>query len=70
MQAGGRMFPDEIVVCGDCALLRPYVDPGLPLARELRDRVERYIDDYGNMAEDESTCRTTVSSLWAGHQRG
>jgi len=34
----------------------PYVDPGLPLARELRDRVERYIDDYGTWPKT-ITCR-------------
>jgi rhamnose utilization protein RhaD (predicted bifunctional aldolase and dehydrogenase) len=47
MLAGGRMFPDEIVVCGEAPCCVRYVDPGLPLARELRSQVERYIDDYG-----------------------
>ena len=47
MQASGRMFPDEIVVCGEAPCCVAYVDPGLPLARELRDRVEGYIDEYG-----------------------
>lgn len=47
MVRGGRMFPDEIVVCGEAPCCVPYVDPGLPLARELRDRVEAYIDEYG-----------------------
>ena len=43
----GRLFPDEIVLCGPAPLLVPYVDPGLPLAREIRRRAEEYIDTYG-----------------------
>lgn len=31
----GRLFPDEIVVCGPAPLLIPYVDPGLPLAQAI-----------------------------------
>ena len=31
------LFPDQIVVCGVRPLLLPYLDPGLPLARALRD---------------------------------
>ncbi len=31
------LFPDQVVVCGAEPLLLPYVDPGLPLARALRD---------------------------------
>lgn len=31
------LFPDQIVVCGPDPLLLPYIDPGLPLARALRD---------------------------------
>ena len=29
----GRLFPDEIVLCGPAPLLIPYTDPGVPLAR-------------------------------------
>ena len=43
----GRIFPDEVVVCGAHPLLLPYVDPGLPLARVLRDELNRYIEAYG-----------------------
>ncbi|MGQ9487827.1 MAG: class II aldolase/adducin family protein [Armatimonadota bacterium] len=43
----GRLFPDEIVVCGIAPLWVPYTDPGLPLARELRRRVEAYVREYG-----------------------
>ena len=47
MESAGRMFPDEIVVCGEGPCCVPYVDPGLPLAREIRSRVEAYIEKYG-----------------------
>jgi rhamnose utilization protein RhaD (predicted bifunctional aldolase and dehydrogenase) len=43
----GRLFPDEIVVCGVAPLLVPYVDPGLPLARAVRDGLRTYLDTYG-----------------------
>ena len=46
MQSGGRLFPDEIVVCGVAPCCVPYVDPGLPLARALRDQVIAYIEKY------------------------
>jgi rhamnose utilization protein RhaD (predicted bifunctional aldolase and dehydrogenase) len=44
---GGRLFPDEIVVCGIAPCCVPYVDPGLPLARKLKERVEWFIEKYG-----------------------
>lgn len=31
------LFPDQVVVCGPDPLFLPYVDPGLSLARALRD---------------------------------
>jgi rhamnose utilization protein RhaD (predicted bifunctional aldolase and dehydrogenase) len=43
----GRLFPDEIVVCGPAPVYVPYVDPGLPLARRVREAIQRYLDDYG-----------------------
>lgn len=43
----GRLFPDEIVICGPAPVLVPYVDPGLPLAREIRRRINVYIEEYG-----------------------
>ncbi|MBM3459391.1 MAG: class II aldolase, partial [Armatimonadetes bacterium] len=41
----GRLFPDEIVCCGPAPCWVPYVDPGQPLAREIRHRVEGYIEE-------------------------
>ena len=46
LQGGGRLFPDEIVVCGVAPCCVPYIDPGIPLARALRDQVLAYIDTY------------------------
>lgn len=43
---GGRLFPDEIVVCGPAPVVVPYTDPGAPLARKVRDLIDRFIDDY------------------------
>jgi rhamnose utilization protein RhaD (predicted bifunctional aldolase and dehydrogenase) len=43
----GRLFPDEIVVCGPAPLYVPYTDPGLPLARAVRDGFRRYADIWG-----------------------
>jgi rhamnose utilization protein RhaD (predicted bifunctional aldolase and dehydrogenase) len=43
----GRLFPDEIVLCGPASAYVPYIDPGLPLARGVRDAIQRYLDDYG-----------------------
>lgn len=45
--ASGRLFPDEIVVCGPANVFVPYTDPGLPLARAIRDGMLRYMDAYG-----------------------
>jgi rhamnose utilization protein RhaD (predicted bifunctional aldolase and dehydrogenase) len=33
-----RLFPDEVVCCGTASVFVPYTDPGIPLAREIRDR--------------------------------
>jgi rhamnose utilization protein RhaD (predicted bifunctional aldolase and dehydrogenase) len=43
----GRLFPDEIVVCGPAPMLIPYTDPGIPLARKVRDQLRIYVDQYG-----------------------
>jgi rhamnose utilization protein RhaD (predicted bifunctional aldolase and dehydrogenase) len=43
----GRLFPDEVVCCGPAVCYVEYTDPGLPLARHLRDRVEQFIDAEG-----------------------
>jgi rhamnose utilization protein RhaD (predicted bifunctional aldolase and dehydrogenase) len=37
-----RQCPDEIVCCGPVSLLIPYVDPGLALARRVRQDVEEF----------------------------
>ncbi|HVL39646.1 MAG TPA: class II aldolase/adducin family protein [Fimbriimonadaceae bacterium] len=37
-----RLFPDEIVCCGRENCYVPYTDPGLPLARAIRQQVERF----------------------------
>lgn len=42
----GRIFPDEVVLCGPESVWVPYTDPGLPLAREVRTRIHRFIDKY------------------------
>ncbi|HEX7557080.1 MAG TPA: class II aldolase/adducin family protein [Leptolinea sp.] len=43
----GRLFPDEIVVCGVAPLLVPYIDPGIPLARRISELLQDYLDQYG-----------------------
>lgn len=43
----GRLFPDEIVVCGPAPLLVPYTDPGVPLARRVKRLLSEYTDGYG-----------------------
>ncbi len=47
LRRGGRLFPDEIVVCGIAPCCVPYVDPGLPLAQALRREVQEYSSRYG-----------------------
>lgn len=42
----GRLFPDEIVCCGPTPAFVPYTDPGHPLSRELKAKVEAYIDAH------------------------
>ena len=44
-----RQCPDEIVCCGPTALLIPYVDPGLALAREIRTRLEQFREQTGRL---------------------
>ncbi len=45
----GRLFPDEIVYCGPAPVYIPYTDPGLPLARAVRDRIDRFVDEYAEI---------------------
>lgn len=42
----GRLFPDEIVVCGPAPCLVPYVDPGPPLARAARAAIRSYTEEW------------------------
>ena len=42
-----RLFPDEIVCCGPASVFVPYVDPGLPLAREVAERTKSFMDKEG-----------------------
>lgn len=43
----GRLFPDEIVVCGIAPCFVPYVDPGPPLARASREAIRKYKQEWG-----------------------
>jgi rhamnose utilization protein RhaD (predicted bifunctional aldolase and dehydrogenase) len=43
----GRIYPDEIVVCGACPLFIDYVDPGVALARAIRTATGRYLEQHG-----------------------
>ncbi len=43
----GRLFPDEIVVCGPAPMLVPYTDPGIPLARKVKQLLAVYLDRWG-----------------------
>lgn len=47
--AAGSLFPDQIVVLGRQPLLLPYVDPGLPLAREVKRRLAEHVATFGDM---------------------
>ena len=42
----GRLFPDEIVVCGPAPAVVPYTDPGLLLARGVRDSIHQYVEEW------------------------
>lgn len=43
----GRVCPDHVVVMGHKSVYVPYVDPGLILARVVRDAVNEFIDEEG-----------------------
>lgn len=45
--AAHRLFPDDVVLCGPRSMYVPYVDPGLPLAREIRTRARGFRDEFG-----------------------
>lgn len=41
-----RLFPDEVVCCGAASVFVPYTDPGIPLAREIRERTILFIKQH------------------------
>jgi len=43
----GRIFPDEIVVCGPEPAYVPYADPGFPLAKATLKAINEYVDEWG-----------------------
>jgi rhamnose utilization protein RhaD (predicted bifunctional aldolase and dehydrogenase) len=43
----GRIFPDEIVVCGPAVCFVSYVDPGPPLARACAEALDRFKTEWG-----------------------
>jgi len=43
----GSLFPDQIVYCGPRPLFVPYVDPGIPLAREINRRISTFREEEG-----------------------
>jgi rhamnose utilization protein RhaD (predicted bifunctional aldolase and dehydrogenase) len=43
----GALFPDQIVVMGRHNLLVPYADPGLALARSVREGLRRHTETHG-----------------------
>lgn len=45
--AAGRICPDHIVVMGHKSVYVPYVDPGLVLAREVNNRVAKFVEEEG-----------------------
>ena len=47
--ASKRLFPDEIVCCGAASVLVDYVNPGVPLARAIREAVEQFRSDMGQV---------------------
>jgi len=44
-----RLFPDEVVCCGPASVFVPYIDPGVPLAREIRERTAHFIKQHNFM---------------------
>ena len=41
-----RLFPDEVVCCGSASVFVPYTDPGIPLAREIRERTVFFMKQW------------------------
>lgn len=45
--ANRRLFPDEIVCCGEASVFVPYTDPGLKLAQAIRRETVAFQQRYG-----------------------
>jgi len=45
--AKNRLFPDEIVCCGEASVLVGYTDPGLKLAQAIRAETEKFVQECG-----------------------
>jgi rhamnose utilization protein RhaD (predicted bifunctional aldolase and dehydrogenase) len=45
--AANRLFPDEIVCCGEESVFVPYTDPGLKLAQTIRNETIKFVDRRG-----------------------
>lgn len=72
-----RLFPDEIVCCGSESVLVPYTDPGLALARAIRDEVNAYrartgsipriilLENHGLIALGKTPAAVLAASLMA-----
>lgn len=45
----GSLFPDQIVVLGQHAVLIPYIDPGLELARAVRAKLADFVAAHGQL---------------------
>ncbi len=43
----GSLFPDQIVVLGTDPLFIPYTDPGLVLAKSLKEKFTAYLNHFG-----------------------
>ena len=44
-----RLFPDQIVCCGAESVFVEYVDPGVPLARRIREEVSAFQSRHGSV---------------------
>lgn len=42
-----RLFPDEIVCCGEASVFVPYTDPGLKLAQAIRRETSAFVERHG-----------------------
>ncbi len=58
-----RLFPDEVVCCGAVSVLLPYVNPGVPLAREIKKSVEEYRERFGRVPRLISLCNHGLIAL-------